>query len=126
MKVESGQLIAHSLAVHVVTDRKQNLRSPRRNKRQSTQVARSFVSLGSKPFCLTFSRCCSEPQDRQLDIDMMRNHGLAPSSSCQYVALVPDSWLGGMTRRQLVHAPGTRPPMVCGAGADRDLHGGCR
>jgi hypothetical protein len=36
----------------------QNLRSPRRNNRQSKQVARLFLSLGSKSFRLKFSRCC--------------------------------------------------------------------
>jgi len=44
---------------------KQNLRSPRRNNRQSKQVARSFVSLGSKPFRLKLSRCCSVTQGAQ-------------------------------------------------------------
>ena len=36
----------------------QNLRSPRRNNRQSKQVARSFLNLRSKSFRLKFSRCC--------------------------------------------------------------------
>jgi hypothetical protein len=39
---------------------KQNLRRPRRNNRQSQQVARVFLGLGSKSFRLKFSRCCSD------------------------------------------------------------------
>src|SRR4029453_15434347 len=37
---------------------KQNPRSLRRNSRPSKRLARLFLSLGNKPFRLTFSRCC--------------------------------------------------------------------
>lgn len=39
--------------------RKQNLQSSRQNNRPNTQIDRSFLSHGSKPFRLTLSRCCS-------------------------------------------------------------------
>src|SRR5215471_3682925 len=44
--------------VRIREQQQQNLRSPRRNKRRSKQVARSFLSRGSTSFRLTFSRCC--------------------------------------------------------------------
>jgi hypothetical protein len=42
----------------VASHAEQNLQSSRQNSRSSKQIARSFLSLESKPFLLTLSRCC--------------------------------------------------------------------
>ena len=39
--------------------RKQNPQSSKQNSRPSQQIEESFLSCGSKSFCLKFARCCS-------------------------------------------------------------------